>query len=163
VRSLAGFLAGYGRDFYTPGPLLLAGLALGAVGMAGIGRTRRSGLRGPCMLFTIGTIAVVEPPFLITTFDWRYELPQLSLIPIAAMLALTALAGWARTPPGRPAGAVEAGAVEAGAVEAGPDEGPQRLDQAADLQSSIPGRSAGEPGTAVHGHPRGDDPVDVSG
>jgi hypothetical protein len=158
VRSLADFLAGYGRDFYTPGPLLLAGLALGAVGMAGIGRTRRSGLRGPCMLFTIGTIAVVEPPFLITTFDWRYELPQLSLIPIAAMLALTALAGWARTPPGRPAGA-----VEAGAGEAGPDEDPQRLDQAADLQSSIPGRSAGEPGTAVHGHPRGDDPVDVSG
>ncbi|HEX2819332.1 MAG TPA: hypothetical protein VHO07_04070 [Streptosporangiaceae bacterium] len=152
VPALASFLAGYGRYGYTPGPLLAAGLALGVVGMAGIGRTRRSGLRAPCMLFTIGTIAAVEPPFLITTFDWRYELPQLSLIPIAAMLALTALAGWARAP-GRPAGA----------GEAGPDEGPQPLDQAVDLQSAIPGRSAGAPGTAVGGHPHGDDAVDVSG
>ena len=28
--ALAGFLSGYGRDFYVPGPLLAAGLALGA-------------------------------------------------------------------------------------------------------------------------------------
>ncbi len=152
VPELADFLASYGRYVYTPGPLLLAGLALGAVGMAGIGRARRSGLRGPCMLFTIGTIVVVENPFLITTFDWRYELPQLSLIPIAAMLALTALAGWARTP----------GAL-AGAGEAGPDEGQHLLDQAVDLRSAIPSRSVGAPGTAVSGHPHGDDPVDVSG
>ena len=41
----------------------------------------------------IGAIAAVEPPFLIATYDWRYELPQLSLIPIAAVLGLLALAG----------------------------------------------------------------------
>jgi hypothetical protein len=157
VPALADFLAGYGRYVYTPGPLLLAGLALGAVGMAGMGRTRRSGLRGPCMLFTVGTIVVVENPFLITTFDWRYELPQLSLIPIAAMLALTALAGWARAP-GSPAGTREAGVGEVGAGETRPpDEDQQLLDQAADLHG------AGAPGTAVRGHPHGDDPVDVSG
>jgi len=96
--ALADFLTGYGRYFYTPGPLLAAGLAVGVAGMAGIGRARRSGLRAPCLLFTIGTIAAAEPPFIIATFDWRYELPQLSLIPIAAILGLTALAGWARTP-----------------------------------------------------------------
>ena len=36
--ALADFLTGYGRDFYVPGPLLAAGLALGVAGMAGIGR-----------------------------------------------------------------------------------------------------------------------------
>src|SRR5579863_10500372 len=89
--ALAGFLARYGRDFYVPGPLLAAGLLLGLAGMAGIGRSRGSGLRAPCLLFSLGVIAAVEPPFLIATFDWRYELPQFSLIPIAAVLALTAL------------------------------------------------------------------------
>jgi hypothetical protein len=91
--ALAGFLAGYGRDFYVPGPLLAAGLALGVAGMAGIGRARHSVLRFPCLLFTIGAIAAVEPSFLIATFDWRYELPQLSLIPIAAVLGMMALTG----------------------------------------------------------------------
>lgn len=95
--ALASFLTGYGRDFYVPGPLLAAGLALGVAGAAGLGRARQSGLRGPCLLFTVAVIAAVEPPFLVATFDWRYELPQLSLIPIAAVLGLTALT---RTPPG---------------------------------------------------------------
>jgi hypothetical protein len=90
---------------YVPGPLGAAGLALGVAGMTGAGRSRRSGLRGPCLLFTIGAIAAVEPPFVIATSDWRYELPQLSLIPIAAVLGLTALASRAgdRTPAMRPA------------------------------------------------------------
>jgi hypothetical protein len=105
--ALADFLAGYGRDFYVPGPLLAAGLALGAAGMAGIGRARRSGLRAPCLLFTLGTIAAVEPPFVIATFDWRYELPQLSLIPIAAVLGVTALVGRRRdTAAGTSTGAI---------------------------------------------------------
>ncbi len=91
--ALAHFLSGYGRYFYVPGPLLAVGLALGLAGMAGIGRARRSGLRAPCLLFTLGTIAAVEPPFVIATFDWRYELPQLSLVPVAAVLGVTALVG----------------------------------------------------------------------
>jgi hypothetical protein len=96
--ALASFLTVYGRDFHVPGPLLAAGLALGVAGVAGMGRARRSGLRAPCLLFTIGTIIAVEPPFIIATFDWRYELPQLSLIPIAAILGVTALAGRASDP-----------------------------------------------------------------
>ena len=94
--ALAGFLAGYERDFHVPGPLLAGGLALGLAGMAGIGRARHSRLRGPCLLFTLGTIFAVVPPFIIATFDWRYELPQFSLIPIAAVLGVTALVGWDR-------------------------------------------------------------------
>ena len=31
------------------------------------------------------------PPFIIATFDWRYELPQFSLIPVAAVLGLMAM------------------------------------------------------------------------
>ena len=93
--ALAGFLTGYGRAFHVPGPLLAAGLALGVAGMAGIGGARRSRLRAPCLLFTIGAVAAFAPPFAIVTFDWRYELPQLSLIPVAAVLGVTALAGMA--------------------------------------------------------------------
>lgn len=89
--ALASFLTGYGQGFYVPGPLLAAGLALGVAGLAGLGRARRSALRAPCLLFTIGAIAAAELPFVIATFDWRYELPQLSLIPVAAVLGLTAL------------------------------------------------------------------------
>jgi hypothetical protein len=99
--ALADFLTGYGRDFYVPGPLLAAGLVLGLAGMAGIGRGRRSRLRGPCLLFTLGTIFAVVPPFIIATFDWRYELPQFYLIPIAAVLGLMAMterAGDAKNP-----------------------------------------------------------------
>jgi hypothetical protein len=99
--ALADFLTGYGHDFWVPGPVLAAGLALGLAGMAGIGRARHSGLRGPCLLFSFGTIFAIVPPYIIATFDWRYELPQLSLIPIAAVLGVMAMAGWAgdRTPP----------------------------------------------------------------
>ena len=89
--ALAGFLTGYGHDFYVPGPLLAAGLVLGLAGTAGLGRARRSRLRGPCLLFSLGTIAMVVPPFIIATFDWRYELPQFYLIPIAAVLGVRAM------------------------------------------------------------------------
>jgi Dolichyl-phosphate-mannose-protein mannosyltransferase len=96
--ELADFLTSYGRDFWVPGPLLAAGLAVGLAGAAGIGRARRSGLRGPCLLFSLGTVFAIVPPFIIATFDWRYELPQLSLIPIAAVLGVTAMAGWGANP-----------------------------------------------------------------
>ena len=146
--ALADFLAGYGRDFYVPGPLLAAGLALGVAGMAGIGRARRSGLRAPCLLFTIGAIAAVEPPFIIATFDWRYELPQLSLIPIAAVLGVTALAGWARTPATGPTSA----------------DRPAHTGRPASDDQSVEGQlTVRVAGASEAGHPPGDDSADVSG
>ena len=99
--QLADFLNGYGRFFYIPGPLLAAGLLLGVAGLAGIGRARRSGLRAECLLFTTAVIAAIVPPFFIATFDWRYELPQLSLIPVAAVFGVLALTGQRRAGPGR--------------------------------------------------------------
>jgi 4-amino-4-deoxy-L-arabinose transferase-like glycosyltransferase len=127
--ALASFLAGYGRYFWVPGPLLAAGLLLGLAGMAGVGRRRRAGVRGErrrqdgvrgegrrragvrgegrqslrasCMLFSLATIALVVPPFLIATFDWRYEMPQLSLIPVAAVLGVLAMTGAGNRPSDR--------------------------------------------------------------
>jgi len=28
------------------------------------------------LLFTLSTVFAIAPPFIIATFDWRYELPQ---------------------------------------------------------------------------------------
>ncbi len=147
--ALADFLAGYGRDFYVPGPLFAAGLVLGLAGMAGIGRARRSGLRAPCLLFAIGAIAAVETPFLIATFDWRYEIPQFSLIPIAAVLAVTALTRRASdptpaTPPGSTGLLVPVGepASPVPAVRYGSDQAGDRPDAAAPPPDDHPGPPA---------------------
>jgi hypothetical protein len=100
--GLAAFLAGYGRYCYIPGPLLAAGLLVGLAGGAGLGRARRSRLRAPSLLITAGVAAAIFPPFLIATFDWRYELPQLSLIPVAAVLGGLAMTGQPQPQPAGP-------------------------------------------------------------
>ena len=92
----ASFLAGYW--FYIPGPLLAAGLVTGIAGSAaGLSRRRRQAAEGTwpaCLLFTASTIFVLLPPALFATFDWRYQLPQLTLIPVVAVLgARTLMAG----------------------------------------------------------------------
>jgi 4-amino-4-deoxy-L-arabinose transferase-like glycosyltransferase len=84
--GLASFLQGYGRWFYIPGPLLAVGLLAGLAGA--LARRRNS---AQCLLFTVSAVAVLIPPAVFATFDWRYQLPQLTLIPIAAVLGLTAI------------------------------------------------------------------------
>ncbi len=85
--GLAAFLQGYGHWFYVPGPVFAAGLALGLAGCV-MSRRRRS---PACIPFTASAIFVLIPPALFATFDWRYQLPQLTLIPIAAVLSAQAL------------------------------------------------------------------------
>jgi 4-amino-4-deoxy-L-arabinose transferase-like glycosyltransferase len=85
--GLASFLRGYGRWFYIPGPLLAAGLIAGLVGVAFIRRSNSP----PSLLFSLSAVAILLPPALFATFDWRYQLPQLALIPIAAVLGLTTI------------------------------------------------------------------------
>jgi 4-amino-4-deoxy-L-arabinose transferase-like glycosyltransferase len=82
----AAFLAAYGRWFYLPGPLFAAGLALALAGLV-FGRGDRKAL----LLFTVSAVAVLLPPAMFATFDWRYQLPQLSLIPVAAVLGADAI------------------------------------------------------------------------
>jgi hypothetical protein len=36
-------------------------------------------------------VLVLVPPAAFATFDWRYQLPQLTLIPVAAVLGLNAI------------------------------------------------------------------------
>ena len=83
--GLAGFLTGYGRWFYLPGPLFAAGLMLALGGLVA-SRFRDTAT----LLFTASAVFVLLPA-VFATFDWRYQLPQLSLIPVAAILGVTAI------------------------------------------------------------------------
>jgi 4-amino-4-deoxy-L-arabinose transferase-like glycosyltransferase len=109
--ALAGFLTGYGRWFYVPGPVFAGGLLLGLAGLVagkrrgqdrdgrerggrergGRERGRADGCRQAGLLFTASAVLVLVPPALFATFDWRYQLPQLSLIPVAAILGLNTI------------------------------------------------------------------------
>ncbi len=88
--ALERFLHGYGH-YYTPGPLLAAGLITALIAAAGLGPARRSGLRGLCFFLAATAAAELVPPVVMSLFSWRYQLPQLSLIPLAAAAGLTAL------------------------------------------------------------------------
>jgi dolichyl-phosphate-mannose-protein mannosyltransferase len=89
----AAFLTDYGRWAYLPGPVLAAGLVLALGGLVtGRARGRPSGAGNgqdsdtAPLLFTASAILILLPPAMFATFDWRYQLPQLSLIPVAAVL-----------------------------------------------------------------------------
>ena len=82
----AAFLSGYGRWFYLPGPLFAAALVLALGGLIA-GRGDRKAL----LLFTAGAVAILLPAAMFANFDWRYQLPQLSLIPVAAVLGADAI------------------------------------------------------------------------
>jgi hypothetical protein len=95
----AAFLSSYGRWFYLPGPLFAAGLALALGGLV-FGRGDKKAL----LLFTVSAVAILLPPALFATFDWRYQLPQLSLIPVAAVLGADLIGSRpSARPEGRPA------------------------------------------------------------
>jgi hypothetical protein len=83
--GLAAFLTGYGRWCYLPGPVLVAGLVLAVTGLV-VGAARRRSATAAGLAFTAGAVLVLIPPALFATFDWRYQLPQLTLIPVAAVL-----------------------------------------------------------------------------
>jgi hypothetical protein len=43
------------------------------------------------LLFAASAVLALVPPAVFATFDWRYQLPQLTLIPVAAVLGAAAL------------------------------------------------------------------------
>ena len=92
--GLAAFLTDYGRWFYVPGPVFAAGLVLGLGGLVvSQARRRNETTRDAGLLFTASAVLVLIPPAAFATFDWRYQLPQLSLIPVAAILGVRAARG----------------------------------------------------------------------
>jgi Dolichyl-phosphate-mannose-protein mannosyltransferase len=102
-RPLASALTAYQHLGHTPGPLLAACALAALLTALGVGRARRSKLRVAAWTF----VALIGVPLVTaamsSTFSWRYQLPQLVLLPPAGALALTALVG--TRSPAAPAGA----------------------------------------------------------
>jgi Dolichyl-phosphate-mannose-protein mannosyltransferase len=90
-RPLAGMLAGYQHVGHTPGPVLAACAVAGLLAAAGLGRARRSGLRVAAWTFAALCLVVLVAASMGSGFSWRYQLPQLVLLPPAGALGLTAL------------------------------------------------------------------------
>jgi hypothetical protein len=106
--GLSTFVDRYGQFFYVPGPVLAAGFLLGLIGMVGTRRTRRnrpargspaSGHRSAAFLFLAVTATALVAAAVAAPFDWRYQVPQLTLIPLAAGFGVASLAGWRRPGP----------------------------------------------------------------
>jgi hypothetical protein len=91
--SLASFLRSYQRFVYTPGPVLALALVLALLGALGLGPARRSGLRSASVHLSGSTLVVLVTAVAVNQFSWRYQLPQLILLPPAGALGLVALTG----------------------------------------------------------------------
>jgi hypothetical protein len=98
--QLARFLSGYSRFCYVPGPVLAAAVVLALAGLAwpSARRSRGRGLRTANVAFTGSAVTALVAAAAFAPFDWRYQLPQLTLIPVAAVLGGTALTIRASTP-----------------------------------------------------------------
>ena len=83
---------------FTPGPAVALMLVLAIGGLAGLFRSRGSGLRGVTALyFFAGTgVLLTADSF---EFSWRYQLPGLVLLPVAGALGLRAVLRPADPPP----------------------------------------------------------------
>jgi hypothetical protein len=92
--TLISFLRRYQKAGYVPGPLLAACLLAGLAAALGLGRARRSGLRSAAFLFSgVGAVVCLGSVF-VTVFSWRYQIPQLVLLPPAGALGAAALLGF---------------------------------------------------------------------
>ena len=75
---------------YTPGPVFLFGLLAGIGGIFTFRRRRDSGPALACLLVTGSAVAVLLGADLYE-FSWRYQLPALITLPVAAALGVTAV------------------------------------------------------------------------
>ena len=87
----AGILARNQHVGHTPGPVLAACAVAALAAAAGLGRARRSGLRVAAWTFAGLCLVVLVTAAMGSQFSWRYQLPQLVLLPPAGALGLTAL------------------------------------------------------------------------
>ena len=102
---------------YTPGPVFLFGLLAGIGGIFTFRRRRDSGPALACLLITGCAVAVLLGADLYE-FSWRYQLPALVTLPVAAAFGVTALVKFFRARRQDRTAPVAGGAVEvAGAVE----------------------------------------------
>jgi hypothetical protein len=93
LEPLATFLRNYQLSVgYLPGPVFGVAFIAGLLAAAGVGRARRSGLRAACLLPTLCGLTVLLAADLFL-FSWRYQLPALTMAPLAGALGLAALTG----------------------------------------------------------------------
>jgi hypothetical protein len=93
-------LVTYGDAVYTYGPLLLAMLLLALVGMVPRRRSTSAPTRSLTFLFLAAGTGLMLAPDVTAEFVWRYQLPALVLVPMAAALAGTRLKGARADQPG---------------------------------------------------------------
>jgi hypothetical protein len=91
--TLTTFLRGYQKVGYAPGPLLGACMLAGFAAALGLGRARRSGLRWAAFLFSGAGAVVCLGSVFVAVFSWRYQIPQLVLLPPAGAIAAAAFLG----------------------------------------------------------------------
>jgi hypothetical protein len=87
VQPAASFLPAYQLDGgYTPGPLYAIFLVAGVAGAL----RRRTELRVPCLFVTLAAVVLLVSSDAFE-FSWRYQLPAVTLLPLAGALGVTAL------------------------------------------------------------------------
>jgi hypothetical protein len=87
VQPFASWLRAYQLGGgYTPGPLYAAFLVAGVAGAL----RRRTELRVPCLFVTLAAVVLLVSSDAFE-FSWRYQLPAVTLLPLAGALGVTAL------------------------------------------------------------------------
>ncbi|MGH3321136.1 MAG: hypothetical protein ACRDN9_13345 [Streptosporangiaceae bacterium] len=99
-KPLASFLRAYQlHGGYTSGAVLGFALLAGLAGTVGLGRARRSGVNAACFLYTVTAVGLLLAAATYE-FSWRYQLPGVTLLPVAGALGLAALLEHGRHAPG---------------------------------------------------------------
>jgi hypothetical protein len=129
---------------YTPGPVFLFGLLAGIGGIFTFRRRRESGLALACLLITGSAVAVLLGADLYE-FSWRYQLPGLVTLPVAAAFGVTALVRVVRA---RRQNRLAAGAGGAGGAGAAAVGSAESIEAGVSAESGEPIGSAESSGSA---------------
>jgi hypothetical protein len=89
--AAASFLTHYRSWWWTPGPVLALLLLVGSAACCGVGRARRSGDRVAIGLLLAACLVPLLTGAAVAGFSWRYQLPQLPLLPTAGALGVATL------------------------------------------------------------------------
>jgi 4-amino-4-deoxy-L-arabinose transferase-like glycosyltransferase len=90
-QPMADVMSSYGRHVFVPGPLSLALVVLAAVGIVVRRREQGPSVRPLALLTLALSLMLVLIPDVTAQFVWRYQLPLVTLLPLAAALAWTRL------------------------------------------------------------------------
>jgi hypothetical protein len=99
-RTAATAMAAYGRWVFSPGPVMALLLFVCVAATLGVRRARCSGDRTAVGLLLAACVVPLLTTSALSGFSWRYQLPQVALLPTAAALAVSAMV--IGRSPGRP-------------------------------------------------------------